>query len=190
MHRTLAALTIAAAAAAMPMVGANAVPITEGSTINFTGNATFNASAVTFTNPVDLKAGTGDFVALGICTACATAISPFTYAPFTAYNDLFSVSNAGLTAAIDVTSQLDAPIKNSSNTALIIRDNAVLSLTGKDDTPGILTLTVNQSTGGISGSFSATGEAGAVNAFEPGTLGLMGAGLVGLGVLTSRRRKD
>ena len=184
MRKILAATTIAAAALAL-MPAANAVPISDGSTINFTGNALFNATQVTFTNPVDLKAGSGDFTALGTCTACATATSPFVYSPFTAYNDLFTVTNNGLTATVDVTSELAAPIKNANNTALIVQDNAVLSLTGFDDTPGILTLTVNQSTGGISGSFSATGET-VVGAVEPMSVALLGAGILGLGIIRRR----
>lgn len=185
MKRALAAITIGAAVAAVPMLGAHAVPISDGSTINFTGNATFNATTVNFVNPVDLKAGTGDFVSLGTCTGCATATSPFVYSPFTAYNDLFTVTNNGLTATVDVTSELAAPIKNANNTALIVQDNAVLSLTGFDDTPGILTLTVNQSTGGISGSFSATGET-VVGAIEPASMAILGAGIIGLGMVRRR----
>ena len=185
MKQAMLAITLGAAAAAAPMIGAEAVPIAAGSTINITGNSTFTSTQVNFTNPADLKTGTGDFTALGTCTDCVTVATPLTYAPFSAVNDLFSVTNAGLTATIDITSEIAPPIKNGSNTALIIQDNAVLSLTGKDDTPGILTLTVNQSSGAISGSFSATGET-VVGAIEPASMAILGAGIIGLGMVRRR----
>lgn len=189
MNRAIAAITIGAAAAAAPMMGAEAVPIAAGSTINFTGNAVFDATKVNFTTPSDLKTGTGDFAALGTCTDCVVVATPLVYSPFTPVSDLFSVSNAGLTATVDIISQLAAPIKNATNTALILQDKASLSLTGKDETPGIITISVNQSTGAISGSFSATGET-IVGAAEPMSVALLGAGLLGLGAIRRRTISD
>lgn len=188
MKQALAAITIGAAAAAVPMIGAEALPtISAGSTINFTGNATFNSSAVAFVSPGDLKAGTGDFVALGTCVSCVTISTPFTYNPFTATPDLFDVVNGALAASVDILSEADAPLVNKAGTALIISDNVELHLTGFEATPGVMTITVNQDTHAISGSFSATGEA-VQNAPEPMSLALMGVGLVGLGLVRAHKK--
>ena len=166
---------------------ANAVPIPVGSTLNITGNATFTATQVSFNTPAALALGTGAYVPLGTYSgllSCVTISTPLTFSPFTA-GQLFSATNNSITATVSVVSQLVAP--SISANVLTIQDNVSLTLSTFDTTPGQLFLTVNQATGAISGSFSATVQSVAVP--EPMTLALFGTGLLGLG-LTQLKRKS
>jgi hypothetical protein len=174
-----------AGAAILGLAGAaNAVPITAGSTLNIVGSATFTSTHVNSAAAAGVQPGTGDFAGLGTCLSCATVlITSYTYSP-TQLGALFSAVNNGLTAGVAVTSGVS--VSSPSANELNITDNVTLTLTGKDPTPGQLFWTINQATGGISGSFSATGVASAVP--EPMGLALLGTGLLGLAAVRYRRR--
>jgi hypothetical protein len=176
----IAATAITAAALTTPSF---AVPIPVGSTLNVTGNATFTANTIAFTTPAGLGAGTGAYTALGTCSGCVTMTTPFIFAPFNA-SPLASATNLGNTATVAVTSQIVAP--SISANVLTIQDNASLTLTNFDTTPGHLFLTVNQATGAISGSFSATAEPVAT-ASEPASLLILGIGVLGLAYVARNR---
>ena len=172
----LAATALAAVPLAAPSQPAWALPtIGNGDTINVVGSATFTGSAITFTNPADLTAGTGDFLTLGTCTGCVTMTTPLTYNPFTA-GLLASATNAGVTATITLTGQNLPPSQVGND--LDINDFVTLTLTGFAPTPGTLDLSVNQATGVLSGSFSATAQG--TNIPEPSTLLVFGAAAAGL----------
>jgi hypothetical protein len=183
MKRTL--LTLGAlAAAALLTTQANAAPIAAGSTLNIVGAANFNATTVTTQTPAGTLGNSGSFAALGSCLTCVTVNQPsYTYSPVASTGLLFTVVNNGDTAT--VTLGPGVTFQTPVTGILDIEDpNATLTMTGFSATPGTFNWTINELSGGTSGSFSAT----AVAAPEPTTVALLGAGLISLAGLTTLRR--
>jgi hypothetical protein len=175
---------IAGAAFAAAAGSAQALPsIGVGDTLNIVGDATFNGTTITFVNPDSVTPGTGAYLTLGTCTGCVTMTTPFTYAPFTS-GLLASVTNGGVSATVTVTGQLLPPTQVGQT--LDITDSAMLTLTGFAPTAGTLDLTVNQATGIVSGSYSATAQ-GTTPVTEPAGIAMLGVGLLGLTMLRLRK---
>jgi hypothetical protein len=169
---------------------AMAAPIAAGSEFNITGAATFDSTSVTFSNPesVPIAGTSGDFTGFGSCVGCVTMTSPLIYAPFTP-GQIYSAINGVFTTSFTIDGIIDAPVVGTHT--LILHDSGTAYLTGFDPTPGEWIFTINQFN--ITGSFSATtavegGGGGGGPIPEPTSLALLGAGLVGLGIRSCRRK--
>lgn len=168
---------VAALAFASP---AMALPSLTGD-INFDGSDTYNATSVTFIGSQGVSSGTGSFTAFGTCAACITAKN-ITYSPFVGPLDSFLAgTNGANTFALDLLSVFN--VQFVPNNDLDFDSAAVLHLTGFADTPGTLFFS-SQGPNDIEVSFSAT----AVAAPEPGSLALIGLGLLGLGFVRRQSR--
>lgn len=179
--KTLLATTALALSLA---AGAQAAQISAGSVLNIVGNANFNGTDITFANPADLKLGSGDFALLGTCTDCATMTNPLTYSPPT-FGQVYTATNNGLTTTFTTSALIDQT--GNGTTTLGLQYSGSATLTGFDTTPGTWVITVNQF-GTLVGSFSASTIAQPTGAPEPVSLALLGTGMLGLGVVRSRRR--
>ena len=176
-------LLYAATALALSASSAMALPSLTGD-INFDGSDSYNATSITFLNgDQGVSSGTGSFATFGTCASCIVAQN-ITYNPFVGPLANFLAGTNPATSvhfALDLDSVFN--IQFVANNDLDFDGAAVLHLTGFADTPGTIFFS-SQGPNDIEVSFSAT----AVAAPEPASLGLLGAGLLGLGMVAKRKR--
>ena len=161
-----------------PIGAAVAVPIAAGSGLNIQGVGNFTATQVNFVNPASVlpNGTTGDFTSFTSCVGCVTMTTPLTFIPFTP-GQIYTGTSGAVSTSFTVDAETQAPVVTA--TTLTIHDSGTATLTGFDPTPGLWVFTMNQATGTIIGSFSAT----TVATPEPVSLGLLGMGLLGLGLV-------
>jgi len=159
-----------------------AVPITG--VIAFSGTATDNGSALTFNNVIVGVAGaTGTFAAEGVAFPAPVAFTDFNYTPgaFTPVNPLWAVG--GFTfdlATVTITAQAPG--------FLSLAGSGTLMHVGYDNTAYDWTYSSNP-LGNTSFEFFSAASAPISSIPEPGSLALLGLGLVGFAVTGYKRRR-
>jgi hypothetical protein len=177
-------LFLACTAALLAATVANAAPIPANSDLNIVGSSNFSISGVRvvdYINPASTLLNAGAFSAFDDCLGCVDMTTPWDYAPASLPDVVYTETDGALTTSFVATGTILVDLV--SPTILDLEYSGYATLTGYDNTAGDLTLTLNQGTHNLVGSFSATAQP----VLEPASLLILGVGLIGLAVV--RRRK-
>lgn len=156
--------------------------------ISINGDDSFSLGpppSITFTGLGNVGGSTGSFTVVPNCNACVTMISTLTAA---STGTLFSADSAGETASFDIApGTLTASVTTNPNPALDaieVSGDGTIHLNG-DSEAGSFVLT-SQGPANAAVTFSATGTPTGAAIPEPSSLVVLGAGLIGLGLLKTK----
>jgi hypothetical protein len=184
MRKLLYAATALAGLLAAP---AFAAPITGEVSIN--GDDTFTSTQITFAAVANLGGTSGSFATDfgAVPPVVDNVVAMIATLTATTAGTLFTISNVpghtGNVGSLDITPPTTFNFTDGAIPNLTASGTGTLHLTGFNDTAGIWTLTT-QGNSPPEVTFSAT----AIATPEPTSLALIGAGLLGLGFVVSRKR--
>jgi hypothetical protein len=168
---------------ALPLF-AFAAPIAAGSELSINGSDNFTPTQVTFVGLGNVGGSLGSFTELVNCTACVAFSQPLTPLSTGLLYTVVDGADTSTLAISSVTSFVSGGTPALPNLTTIA--HGTLTLTGFSPTPGEMELTTQGATGGINVTFSATSIPLGVP--EPTSFAVLGAGLIGLGMLRRVRR--
>lgn len=185
MKKLLIVCSLVAALSCFMAANAVAIPITGA--ISFSGTSVQSDPsllvATAFTDfgtvVVSETGGTGSYG--DVDAGEAVTFTPFTFRPFSPVTPLWSFDFAGKTFSFDATGLTISP--GTTLNTITMHGPGIAHITGLTDTPGNWYFSANGAGG--TASFSASTQA----VPEPGTMLLLGMGLVGIGTLGRKKHK-